>query len=72
MDSTFAAQALQGLSTAEAARRLSTDGENEVAEPRDPLIKRIAVRFWAPIPWTLVVIANPGLVVARRSTRSHG
>ena len=53
MDSTFAAQALHGVSTAEAARRLSTDGANEVAEPHAPLIKRIAVRFWAPIPWML-------------------
>lgn len=53
MDSTFGAQALQGLSTAEAARRLSTDGANEVVESRDPRITRIAVRFWAPIPWML-------------------
>ena len=53
MGSTFEAQSLQGLSNEEAARRLSKDGSNEVAEPRESWVRRIVGRFWAPIPWML-------------------
>jgi H+-transporting ATPase len=42
-----------GLSSQEAARRLAEFGPNSVAEDRPHPLRRLALRFWAPIPWML-------------------
>src|ERR1700693_4525068 len=44
---------IEGLSSEEAARRLSQVGPNAVAEPNVSLITRIGRRFWEPVPWML-------------------
>lgn len=43
----------QGLSGAEAARRLAERGANEVAEPARKPLRTFLHHFWAPIPWML-------------------
>jgi H+-transporting ATPase len=43
----------QGLSSQEAARRLSQIGLNAVVEPQVSPFLRIARRFWEPVPWML-------------------
>ncbi len=43
----------EGLSSAEAARRLERFGPNEVQERRSPAWRRFAGRFWGPLPWML-------------------
>ncbi|MCS6472058.1 HAD-IC family P-type ATPase [Burkholderia thailandensis] len=57
---------LQGLTSAQAAQRLAQSGPNEVAETRVPLARRIAARFWAPIPWMLEAAIVLQLVVGER------
>ncbi|HTQ15357.1 MAG TPA: plasma-membrane proton-efflux P-type ATPase [Rhizomicrobium sp.] len=47
----------QGLTSAEAAARLSRDGENAIAEVRQSLAARLASYFWGPIPWMIEVAA---------------
>jgi H+-transporting ATPase len=42
-----------GLSSQEAAGRLAALGPNSVAEDRPHPLRRLAARFWAPIPWML-------------------
>ena len=42
-----------GLSSAEAARRMSAFGPNAVAEELVHPLRRIARHFWAPVPWML-------------------
>ncbi|WP_454916864.1 HAD-IC family P-type ATPase [Xanthobacter sediminis] len=42
-----------GLSSAEAARRLSDVGPNETTEPREHPLYRVLRHFWAPVPWML-------------------
>jgi len=42
-----------GLSGAEAARRLADVGPNEVVEQRDAAWLRFLTRFWGPLPWML-------------------
>ena len=42
-----------GLSSAVAAERLVALGPNSVAEDRPHPLRRLAARFWAPIPWML-------------------
>lgn len=44
---------LDGLTSAEAARRLAEFGPNDVVEPDILLLQRIARHFWAPVPWML-------------------
>ncbi|MGH9124876.1 MAG: plasma-membrane proton-efflux P-type ATPase [Acidimicrobiales bacterium] len=46
---------VEGLSHAEAARRRAEFGPNEVAEARVPAWRRLAGRFWGPLPWMLEV-----------------
>ncbi|MGO9473229.1 MAG: HAD-IC family P-type ATPase [Rhodomicrobium sp.] len=43
----------QGLSSGEAARRLSAAGPNAVSEPQVSLAAKVARRFWEPVPWML-------------------
>jgi H+-transporting ATPase len=43
----------EGLSGAEAARRLARFGPNAVAEPAEAPIRGFARHFWAPVPWML-------------------
>ncbi len=47
--------ALGGLSSAEAARRLSVDGPNAIPEVRTHWLAVVAAKFWAPVPWLLEV-----------------
>jgi len=55
-----------GLSSAEAARRLSAFGPNVVAEDRVRPWQRVAGHFWAPVPWMLEVTIALQLVVGER------
>jgi H+-transporting ATPase len=52
-----------GLSTAEAARRLTRYGPNELPEKRTNLLLRLLSSFWGPIPWMIEVAAILSLVV---------
>ena len=52
-DTTAPPQQMAGLTSEEAARRLAETGPNEVAEPREHGLRRIARHFWAPVPWML-------------------
>ncbi|HWD08629.1 MAG TPA: HAD-IC family P-type ATPase, partial [Actinomycetota bacterium] len=47
--------AAEGLSSAQAAERLQTFGANAVEERPVPAWKRLALRFWGPLPWMLEV-----------------
>lgn len=46
-----------GLTTLEAADRLKAFGPNATAEHDTPLWRRLADRFWAPVPWMLEAAA---------------
>jgi H+-transporting ATPase len=53
----------RGLTTAEAQRRLSRDGYNEIPEEKvNPLFKFLSY-FWGPIPWMIEVAAILSAVV---------
>jgi H+-transporting ATPase len=43
----------EGLSEAEAARRLQEVGPNELPTPRRSLLLEIGSHFWGPIPWLI-------------------
>ncbi|MCB9479933.1 MAG: HAD-IC family P-type ATPase [Deltaproteobacteria bacterium] len=47
----------RGLSAEEAARRRGEYGDNEVREKEETLARRIAKRFWGPIPWMIEAAA---------------
>lgn len=53
MTTTLESDAHRGLSGAEADRLLAVHGRNEFVEPRVSLVRRLAMRFWAPVPWML-------------------
>ncbi len=42
-----------GLDSAEAARRLASVGPNAIEDERVPAWRRLAARFWGPLPWML-------------------
>jgi magnesium-transporting ATPase (P-type) len=42
-----------GLSSAEASRRLASSGPNAVPDRPMPAWRRLAKRFWGPLPWML-------------------
>jgi H+-transporting ATPase len=46
---------VEGLSTEEAAMRLTQSGPNAVVEERENGLKKVARHFWAPVPWMLEV-----------------
>ncbi len=50
-------QALKGLTSAEAKRRLEKFGYNEIPEKEETTLHRIFRRFWGPIPWMIEVAA---------------
>jgi H+-transporting ATPase len=56
---------LEGLGSAEAARLLIETGPNEVPDQQDGWPKRLAMKFWAPVPWMLEVTALLELVLGR-------
>jgi H+-transporting ATPase len=53
-----------GLSAAEAARRLAQYGENALAEHHVSTLERLARFFWGPIPWMIEVAAALSAVLA--------
>jgi H+-transporting ATPase len=55
----------RGLSAAEAARRLTQYGPNEIREKEEPLWHRIFRRFWGPIPWMIEAAAILSAVVRK-------
>jgi H+-transporting ATPase len=56
---------LAGLSDDEAARRLASDGPNEVAAVRVPAWRRLVARFWGPLPWMLEATVVLTLVLGK-------
>jgi H+-transporting ATPase len=54
-----------GLSTAEAQKRLAEYGYNEIEEKEEPLWHRILRRFWGPIPWMIEVAAVLSAIVQK-------
>jgi len=55
--------AAQGLTSAEAHRRLAQYGPNALAEKRVTLFQRIIKFFWGPIPWMIEAAAILSAVV---------
>jgi H+-transporting ATPase len=47
----------EGLSSAEAVRRLAQYGENALAEHHVSALERLARFFWGPIPWMIEIAA---------------
>jgi hypothetical protein len=58
--------AILGLTSQEAARRLSQYGCNEVTEDQEHVVKRIARHFWAPVPWMLEATVVLQLFIGER------
>jgi H+-transporting ATPase len=54
---------LDGLSTAEAERRLARYGPNELPEKRTNPLVRLLSAFWGPIPWMIEAATILSLVV---------
>jgi len=61
----FEVDGARGLSDAEAERRLTQYGYNEIEEKEEPLWHRIFRRFWGPIPWMIEVAALLSAVVRK-------
>lgn len=55
-----------GLSEATAARRLTEFGPNAIVERRAPAWRRVATRFWGPVPWMLEAVIVLQLLLGRR------
>ncbi|MHB9101418.1 MAG: plasma-membrane proton-efflux P-type ATPase [Sulfuricella sp.] len=62
---TKTASPLQGLSTGEAARRLTQFGPNEVAEEKPHPLFALLRKFWSPVPWMLEVTIVLQLVLGK-------
>ena len=56
----------EGLSSQEAARRLSRIGPNAVIEPRVSPLVAVARRFWEPVPWMLEAAIVLQLAIGER------
>src|SRR5260370_10644739 len=54
-----------GLSSAEASRRLASSGPNAVPDRPMPAWRRLAKRFWGPLPWMLEGTAILTLLLGR-------
>jgi len=52
-----------GLSAAEAARRLAQYGPNELADEQVSPLRKLLSHFWGPIPWMIEIAAGLSLVV---------
>jgi H+-transporting ATPase len=61
-----AVEGLVGLTSAEAAERLTRYGPNLVPERRPHLVRALFARFWAPVPWMLEITVALELVLDRR------
>ncbi len=59
---------LAGLTSSEAAQRLTRFGPNAVAEQDVNPLKRIARHFWAPVPWMLEATIVLQLAIGQRLT----
>ena len=46
---------VNGLTSAEAARRLAANGPNAIPETHQSRLAMLAAKFWAPVPWLLEV-----------------
>lgn len=57
----------EGLSSAEAARRLAQFGPNAVIEERISPAQRILRHFWAPVPWMLEATIALQLTIGERA-----
>ncbi|MCG5076699.1 HAD-IC family P-type ATPase [Paraburkholderia tagetis] len=66
MTTTFKSNANWGLTGVEVDRPLAEHGRNEFVEPRVPLVRRLAMRFWAPVPWMLEAAIALQLVTGER------
>lgn len=55
----------KGLSSQEAANRLTIYGTNEIPEKEEPLYHRIIRRFWGPIPWMIEIAALLSALVGK-------
>ena len=60
------ASASDGLSSAEAARRLAEFGPNAVVEERIHPAARVVRHFWAPVPWMLEATVALQLAIGER------
>ena len=60
---TFGSSVDAGLAAAEAAKRLATQGPNEVASKHEHPIRRFAKRFWGLSAWMIELIAVLSLVL---------
>jgi H+-transporting ATPase len=65
-DATTTAAVTTGLSSEEAAKRLSEFGPNAVPEDHEMALRRIARHFWAPVPWMLEATVLLQLAVGER------
>src|SRR5437588_12879494 len=54
-----------GLSSAEAGRRLASSGPNTLPDRPMPAWRRLAKRFWGPLPWMLEGTAVLTLLLGR-------
>ena len=52
-DGSAAQGAAEGLTSEEASRRLEQYGPNAVAEDKPRVLRALAGKFWAPVPWML-------------------
>jgi H+-transporting ATPase len=59
------AQALTGLSSVEAQRRLAQYGENTIREERISPLRKFLTYFWGPIPWMIEIAAVLSAVTGR-------
>jgi H+-transporting ATPase len=50
-------QMLEGLRSDDAARLLIASGPNQVPDQQERWAKRMASKFWAPVPWMLEATA---------------
>ncbi len=60
--------AANGLSSAEAARRLAECGPNTVVEDKPRLLQRVGNHFWAPVPWMLEATIVLQIAIGQRLT----
>ena len=58
-------QSDQGLTGAEATRRIGQYGYNEIEEKEESLWHRVFRRFWGPIPWMIEIAALLSAVVQK-------
>ena len=58
-------EAAVGLSSAEASRRLASSGPNTLPDRSLPAWRRLARRFWGPLPWMLEATAVATLLLGR-------